>query len=94
MTASAKPNKCSCSHERKPKALQEVVSEWFQVEPAESSQALLWIIMKSALESTSADYWTADQRSCAMFLYERLHNLIADLDTVHTVHKYKGLHEI
>lgn len=76
------------------KDLNQVIAEFFQIESADSTQALLWIITKAAMESGIADDWSAITRSNVLYLYERLHNLVADLDQVHTIHKYKALSEL
>lgn len=74
--------------------LQEVVSEWRQTEHAESTQGMLWMIFKAAFASPESDEWSPIMRSNVCFLYERLHDLMHDLDPEHATAKFKKLHEL
>ena len=74
--------------------LQEVADEWRQVQHAEGVQNLLWIIIKASMASPDADDWSPITRSNVLFLYERLHNLMHDLDPEHANQKLKGLWDL
>lgn len=75
------------------RSLQEIADEWRQVEDAEGVQGLLWIIFKTAISSPEYD-WSPITRSNVCFLYERLHNLMHDLDPERAMSRIKDLSEL
>lgn len=70
-----------------PKNLQEVVDEWRKVEHAQGVQAMLWTVFYSAMASPEANEWGPITRGNVLFLYQRLHNLVHDLDPDHSMER-------
>lgn len=74
--------------------LLKAADEFRQVEAGHSAQGLLWIVFKAALCSEYADDWRHRDLDNIMFLYERLHNIISDIDPDRSDPKYRSMSDL
>lgn len=74
--------------------LLKAADEWRQVESGHSSQGLLWVIVRAAMCSEHAEDWKPRDIDNVLFLYERMHNLIHDIDPDRSDPKYRYMSQL